>query len=189
MKIYTKTGDKGTTSLLNGLRIPKHHIQVEAYGTVDEACSYIGVIIAGIQSSECKIQKDTVKITPHLIAVQKDLFQIEALLSEKGETQFPQFIDSLKQRTIALEKEIDAMTIQIPELKNFILPGGTLIAAQLQFARTIIRRAERSVAALMQEEKIIEEIIMYLNRLSDYLFTMGRFVNYLEKQEEVLWSR
>lgn len=184
-KTYTKTGDKGTTSLLNGIRIPKYHVQVGAYGTVDEACSYIGVIIAHVKSQEDKEKH----IGDSLIQVQRDLFQIESLLSEKGQTQFPQFITSLKERTLALEKEIDIMIAELPELKNFILPGGTVLAAQLQFARTIIRRAERRVAELMQEEKVIAEIIVYLNRLSDYLFTMSRLVNYEEQQEEQLWSR
>lgn len=181
-KIYTKTGDKGTTSLMDGSRIPKYHVQVEAYGTVDEACSFIGIIVSGIKNKELRIKES-------LIEVQKDLFQIESLLSEKGETQFPQFIHSLKERTVVLEKEIDEMTVQLPELTNFILPGGSLISAQLHYARTLVRKTERRVVELMTTESVAEEIVKYLNRLSDYLFTMSRFVNYQEKEQDVTWSR
>ena len=183
MPIYTRTGDKGQTSLFNGQRVLKSSLRVEAYGTVDELNSAIGIVIAEIQNSKFKTQNYKSKVKIELIKIQNDLFSIGSALASTGSSN----LGYLRNRVKAFEKEIDEMTEEMPELMNFILPGGGKTGSMLHFARTVSRRAERRVVALDEREKVDKNIIMYLNRLSDLLFTMARFVNYKEKQKEIIW--
>lgn len=174
MPIYTRTGDKGQTSLLNGRRVSKADLRVEAYGTVDELNSTIGIAIAEISN-----------IDKELIRIQNDLFEIGSALASTDIGN----LSYLSNRVEDFENLIDKMTTAMPSLSNFILPGGGKAGAMLHFARTVARRAERKVATLKESEMVDKNIIMYLNRLSDLLFTMARFVNYKEKKKEIIWSQ
>ena len=189
MPIYTRTGDKGQTSLFNGQRVSKADLRVEAYGTVDELNSAIGIAIAEVQSSKFKVQSHNSKLKTELVRIQNDLFSIgSALANSEFRIQNSEF-RTLEQRVKDFENLIDEMTNEIPALNNFILPGGGRVGSMLHFARTVARRAERRVVTLGEREKIDKNIIMYLNRLSDLLFTMARFVNYREDQKEIIWSK
>jgi cob(I)alamin adenosyltransferase len=178
-KIYTKTGDTGETGLFGGARVPKYHPRVEAYGTVDELNSYIGLL------------RDLIE-TPQYRAVLKDiqdrLFTLGAVLASDPEK--PMMVSDLKESDIQiLENQIDTMEGALPELKNFILPGGHPTVSYCNIARTVCRRAERLVVALSVEGKEADNInIRYLNRLSDYLFVLGRKVGLDLGVEEVIWK-
>ena len=179
MKIYTKKGDKGQTSLIGGTRVDKHHIRIEAYGTVDELNSYIGLI------RDQEIDEHTKKL---LIRVQDRLFTIGSLLAadpEKSKMKLPQInapdIEDL-------EKEIDLINEVIPEMRSFVLPGGHPIVSHCHIARCICRRAERKTTYLASTSPMQEEILTYLNRLSDYLFTLGRKLSFELKAEEIPWK-
>lgn len=178
MPIYTRTGDKGQTSLFGGLRVLKSDDRVDTYGTIDELNSVLGVVIANIETRHKKLAKE-------LEAIQHDLFDIGSYLANpKAEP-----IAQLQERVTSFEKNIDYMTSQMPELHNFILPGGGRVGASLHQARTVCRRAERRLVSLMQTERIDEHLVQYINRLSDLLFTMARFVNYKEKKKETIWKK
>ncbi|HEX2621184.1 MAG TPA: cob(I)yrinic acid a,c-diamide adenosyltransferase [Phototrophicaceae bacterium] len=179
MKIYTKTGDTGTTSLFSGGRVPKTHLRVEAYGTVDELNSVIGVARALGTSDQTNIR---------LEQVQNQLFHLGADLATPLDAK-AEWVVRVDTATIDwLENGIDQMTAELPSLKQFILPGGTPAAAQLHVARTVCRRAERLVVALMDEEKIGEHPLVYLNRLSDWLFTLARWENQQAGIAESTWA-
>ena len=178
MAIYTRTGDKGKTSLFDGTRVLKSHIRVETYGTIDELNSVIGAAVASIKKQKSGIKKE-------LEEIQHDLFAIGSVLA----TPHGMPVIGLDTRPKDFEKLIDEMTSKMPELKNFILPGGSPAGSLLHVARTVSRRAERKVIALMQKEEVDTNIVIYLNRLSDLLFTMARFVNHLEKQKETIWKK
>lgn len=185
MVIYTRTGDKGQTFLFNGQRVSKSDLRVEAYGAIDELNSVIGVVIAETQSAKRKAQNYNLKLKTDLVQIQKDLFEIGSALASKEKSN----LNYLSNRVKTFENEIDEMTEEMPALSNFILPCGGLTGAMLHFARTVCRRAERKIVKLKELEKIDDNIIMYVNRLSDLLFTMARFVNYKEKKKEILWSK
>ncbi|HSX40521.1 MAG TPA: cob(I)yrinic acid a,c-diamide adenosyltransferase [Candidatus Saccharimonadales bacterium] len=178
-KVYTKTGDKGETSLFGGKRVSKASIRVEAYGTVDELNSVIGIIVSDIKIS--KLQKE-------LINIQNDLFAIGSTLATPKLSDNSLLTKTLTVRTKAHEDLIDALTKQLPELKNFILPGGGKTGAELHVARTICRRAERRIVELAKKEKVNAEILMYFNRLSDLLFTAARYINNQENRKETIWK-
>ncbi len=181
MKIYTRTGDKGQTSLVDGTRVSKASLRVKAYGSVDELNSMIGVVIAEIVQSKFQISD----IQEELIPIQHDLFALGAYLADpKGKVP-----GQLPKRTTQFEKLIDSLTSSLPPLKNFILPGGGKAGSFLHVSRTLCRKAERHMVALIQEEHLDEEAIKYINRLSDLLFTMARSVNQQEKQPEIAWSK
>lgn len=174
-KIYTRTGDDGTTGLGDGSRVPKYSVRVEAYGTVDEANSAIGVLLA-----TGSVPKE---IRSCLTQVQHDLFELGGELCIPGHVAIQQeFIDRL-------ESDLDRFNEDLPMLKEFILPGGGLAAAACHLARTIVRRAERRVATLASAEDVRTETGMYLNRLSDLLFVIARVLARAENGEEVLWNR
>ncbi|MGZ3865481.1 MAG: cob(I)yrinic acid a,c-diamide adenosyltransferase [Bacteroidia bacterium] len=164
MRIYTKTGDKGETSLIGGTRLPKHHIRIEAYGEVDELNSWIGLI------RDQKIDKHYVDI---LVEVQDRLFTIGSLLAA-GNDHKMKLPAVHEEDIILLEKEIDTMESTLPPMKSFVLPGGNEIVSYTHIARCVCRRAERSVLRLAHDEKVEEIIYKYLNRLSDYLFMLSR---------------
>jgi cob(I)alamin adenosyltransferase len=174
-KIYTRTGDDGTTGLGDGSRVAKDSLRVAAYGTVDEANSAIGMIMA------CAAMP--AKITAVLTEVQHDLFELGGELCIPGYSAIEdRFIDRL-------ENELDALNKDLPTLENFILPGGGPAAAACHLARTIVRRAERCTVSLAAEETVRPEVIRYLNRLSDLLFVIARVLARLESGQEVLWNR
>lgn len=178
MKIYTKTGDKGTTGLIGGARVSKADLQIEAYGTVDELNSYLGLMRDSFSEENASNQ---------LLSIQNNLFVLGAGLATapKGtKMQLPplktSFIDDL-------EKWIDAMNHELPNLQHFILPGGHVSSSYAQIARSVCRRAERRVIALNQGDPRFSMEIKYLNRLSDYLFVFARFILLKRERQEVKW--
>ncbi len=174
-KIYTRTGDDGTTGLGDGSRTPKDSVRVEAYGTVDEANSAIGLVLAH------DAVPDDVRVC--LTEAQHDLFELGGELCIPGHSAVTQaFIDRL-------ENDLDKLNEDLPRLKEFILPGGGPAAAACHLARTIARRAERRVFTLSQTEDVRPEAIKYLNRLSDLLFVIARVLARAEDGQEVLWNR
>jgi cob(I)alamin adenosyltransferase len=199
MVIYTRTGDKGQTSLFNGQRVSKADLRVEVYGTVDELNSVIGVVVTESQKSplkadqplaeKVKSQKYNSKLKNELTQIQKDLFSIGSTLANPVTSNQQLAISNLKRRVKEFENMIDDLTGKLPALNNFILPGGGNTGSLLHFARTVARRAERKVVLLDEREKVDKNIVMYLNRLSDLLFTMARVVNYREKQKEMIWTK
>jgi cob(I)alamin adenosyltransferase len=179
-KIYTKTGDKGQTSLWGGARVPKHHIRIEAYGTVDELNSYIGVVRDHLLDPELRSALKT---------IQDRLFTLGSILAtdpEKvGKIQTPDLLDT---DIAQLETWIDEMEMKLPELKNFILPGGHPAVSFCHVARCVCRRAERLSVALNENEAVNELVLQYLNRLSDYLFVLSRKIGQINGADEVVWN-
>jgi cob(I)alamin adenosyltransferase len=175
VKIYTKTGDKGQTSLVGGTRVSKDNAQIEAYGTVDELNSAIGIVAA----------EDAVYVA-FLQDIQHKLFNIGSVLASEGGLDFE--LPTISEEDILLiEKEIDRLNEGLPRLKNFILPGGSVLSAHTHLARCICRRAERRVVTLENEEYLIH--IRFLNRLSDYLFVLSREYLRLDGMQEVIWQK
>lgn len=179
-KIYTRGGDKGLTSLGGGQRIPKDTLRIEAYGTVDELNSAIGVAVAHGLSE---------RLSAELPIIQNELFHLGSDLCFIEEDKIKFTIPEIESRHVEkLETLIDELTAVVGPLENFILPGGSLAAAQLHTARTVCRRAERIVIALSREEPIGEQVLPYLNRLSDALFVMSRYENHSNEIPEPLWN-
>ncbi len=174
-KIYTKTGDDGTTGLGDGSRVSKDSLRVEAYGTVDEANSAIGTILAHDSVSD--------DIRRCLTEVQHDLFELGGELCIPGHAAIE---DVFVER---LEHDLDRLNADLPALKDFILPGGGHATAACHLARTIVRRAERRVSTLKGEEPVRDETLRYLNRLSDLLFVIARVLARAESGQEVTWNR
>ena len=185
MKIYTKTGDKGTTALFGGTRVPKHHLRIESYGTVDELNSYIGLI------RDQKIEANTIQ---SLIRIQNELFTLGAMLATPPEKEV---LKNGKQRLNipkitsssidTLEKEIDIMNLELPPMTNFILPGGNQTVSFCHIARCVCRRAERLATALNESEVVNANVLTYLNRLSDYLFVLARKLTKDLSAREIAW--
>lgn len=165
MKIYTKTGDEGKTSLIGGTRVPKHHLRIETYGTVDELNAYVGLI------RDQAINEHSKKI---LIEIQDRLFTIGSSLAADPEKSKMKIPDLKEEDITLLEKEIDLMTEVLPELHSFILPGGHTTVSFCHIARCVCRRAERLTTHLNEEAFVARLVIIYLNRLSDYLFVLSR---------------
>jgi cob(I)alamin adenosyltransferase len=178
MKIYTKTGDKGQTSLIGGTRVPKHHLRIESYGTVDELNSYIGLIRdQQISAHQQQILKE----------IQDRLFTIGSMLASDPEKSKMKIPDLHAEDIELLEKEMDAMNEELPELRHFILPGGAQSVSFCHLARCVCRRAERICVHLSEESFVDEQVMIYLNRLSDYLFTLARKLCFDLKIEENKW--
>ncbi len=178
-KIYTKTGDDGTSGLIGGTRVSKWDNRLEAYGTVDELNSWIGLI---------KTYPTEIEVQHTLDMIQNKLFVIGSHLAtdtEKSDMQKQLACNGNEIET--LEKEIDRMQQSMPPLKNFILPGGTQAAANCHIARTVCRRAERRITLVAKENKMQNVITVFINRLSDYLFVLARFINYQNRQNETIW--
>lgn len=178
MKIYTKTGDKGLTSLIGGTRVPKHHLRIESYGTVDELNSYIGLI---------RDQELTAHDKDFLKQVQDRLFTIGSSLAADPEKSKMVIPDLHLADIELLEKEMDTMNEQLPELKHFILPGGSNMVSYCHIARCVCRRAERLTVHLAEDSMVDDKVIIYLNRLSDYLFTLARKLGNDHKVPENQW--
>jgi cob(I)alamin adenosyltransferase len=178
-KIYTKTGDKGETSLIGGVRVPKYHLRIESYGTIDELNSYIGLV------------KDSLPLS-HALAtlneIQDRLFTIGSLLASDPEKSKMKIPDLHQSDIELLEFEMDKMDAELPELKSFILPGGHTVASYCHIARCVCRRAERLVVHLSNETEVPEIVQIYLNRLSDYLFILSRKIIYDFKASEIEWK-
>lgn len=179
MKIYTRTGDAGLTSLIGGTRVAKSDLRIEAYGTVDELNSYIGLIAC---------QEGAVPFCATLKEVQDRLFTIGALLATAPSYQKNKLPDLLETDVVALEKEMDKMSESLPMLKHFVLPGGNTLVSYCHLGRCICRRAERLAVALSTESGVDKLVIIYLNRLSDYLFVLARKLSMDLKVEEVVWK-
>jgi len=178
MKIYTKTGDKGYTSLIGGTRVPKYNLRIESYGTIDELNAYIGLICSqDINTHHKEILKQ----------IQDRLFTIGALLASDPEKSRMVTPDLYLADIELLETEMDTMNLHLPELKHFILPGGNTAIAYCHVARCVCRRAERITVHLAQESPVDEKVNIYLNRLSDYLFVLARKVAHEQNIAENEW--
>ncbi|MCS7229255.1 MAG: cob(I)yrinic acid a,c-diamide adenosyltransferase [Candidatus Kryptonium sp.] len=179
MKIYTRTGDDGTTSLFAGGRVKKDNLRVEAYGTIDELNAILGIVRA--------ISKDSM-INEIIVDTQNLLFILGADLAT------PMGVENIKVKRITkddvekIEKFIDKIDENLEPLKNFILPGGTLLASFLHLARTVCRRAERRIVSFSEKEKINENVIPFVNRLSDLLFVLARYANKIENVDDIKWT-
>ena len=179
MPIYTRTGDKGKTSLFDGTRVFKSHIRVDSYGTIDELNSIIGVVIASIETRKLARTKS------ELQNIQHDLLDIgSGLAMPEG---MP--VLGLDRRINEFEKLVDKIMEEIPRINQFILPGGTKTASFLHLARTVARRAERRIVELSKNEKIDNNVITYINRLSDLFYAMARYANFKENISDVIWKK
>lgn len=187
-KIYTKTGDQGTTCLVSGERVPKSHVRLESYGTLDELNSTLGVAIAQMNQSAQKSELQGA-FGNILFQIQNDLFNIGSQLACADSDMQSKLPNISEADVTKQEQKIDELTAQLPSLKNFILPGGSLLASTFHVARTICRRAERLCIKLRDENAAVDPLlIQYLNRLSDLLFVIARFCNKAEGQPEVEWK-
>ncbi|MCX2574409.1 cob(I)yrinic acid a,c-diamide adenosyltransferase [Pedobacter sandarakinus] len=178
MKIYTKTGDKGQTSLIGGTRVPKYHLRIEAYGTVDELNSHIGLI-------RCQDIDPAYQLL--LKEIQDRLFTVGSSLAADPERSKMKIPDLHDEDILLLEKEMDSMNDLLPELKHFILPGGNTTSAYCHLARCVCRRAERLSVELAENSFVDERVTIYLNRLSDYLFVLARKLTMDLEAEENIW--
>jgi cob(I)alamin adenosyltransferase len=187
MKIYTGTGDRGTTSLFSGERVSKSHVRIEAYGDVDELNAVLGVLVATLPQGQAELAEEIQQI-------QSDLLHIGAWLAT---TPTSPSLDVLEKITAAqitsLELAIDRLEEELPALRGFIIPGGHISAAWAHVARTVCRRAERHVVRLSEEssenQAALREVIVYLNRLSDYLFVLARYCNQIAGVADILWKK
>ncbi len=178
MKIYTKTGDTGTTSLAHGKRVPKDCARLESYGTIDELNAWVGLLLTYVNEP---VDRET------LIGVQNNLFVIGAQLA----TEAPQVpsVAITSDDVVKLEQSIDSMAEELPKWRGFTLPGGCRPAAQAHICRTICRRAERRILALNSSEEVDAELLAYINRLSDYFYVLALRLNFLQGTEEILWHK
>lgn len=182
MKIYTKTGDKGQTSLLGGTRVSKADIRVEAYGTVDE----LNAFIANLKDL-LNIDRMDEQVVSCLHKINKELFDIGSLLALESEEYKGKMAQFDPESIVVLEQQIDWMDDKLEKLRDFILPGGHPLVSSCHICRTVCRRAERRVVALAEEVAVNEDYITYLNRLSDYLFTLARYIALEYDVEEDRW--
>lgn len=179
-KVYTKTGDKGTTALIGGTRVPKYHERIEAYGTVDELNSYLGLIRDSLNDQD---------LIDELIEIQDRLFTVESLLATDQEVTIAKKLPTVSEDDILfLENRIDSMNEHIPELSTFVLPGGDIVGSYCHVARCICRRAERIVVHLSEDFTVDVFCKKYLNRLSDYLFVLARKLTYDNGGKEIPWK-
>ncbi len=181
IKIYTKTGDKGKTSLIGGTKVAKSHIRIESYGNVDELNSFIGLLRDQIEDEHSRLM---------LKEIQDRLFTIGSSLACDPDKDTKMEIPDLKEEDISLlEREIDQMNEKLPALKSFILPGGHVAASTGHVARCVCRRAERKCVEMQETNMFVDEkVIKYLNRLSDYLFVLSRYIIFIQKAEEIQWK-
>jgi len=178
--VYTRTGDKGTTSLVGGTRVPKTHARLEAYGTIDELNSFIGLLITYLPEGDEKA---------FLEQVQNNLFVIGSnLATDQRITQLRAVSVITPEMIASMEQRIDEVDASIPPLTAFVLPGGSRGAAVCHVCRTVCRRAERRILNLSEQAEVSPELLAYINRLSDYLFVLSRKINQDEKKEEIFWN-
>ena len=173
-------GDKGTTSLVGGVKISKSDVRIEAYGTVDELSAHLGLLAALLPEGDDR---------QNVIRVQNNLFNVcTHLATDQSQTPLYPSAHLADGETAFLESEIDRMMKLLPERQGFVLPGGTQVAAQAHVARTVCRRAERRIAALAEVAKVGVEMQQYVNRLSDYLFVLAKIINFNSGQAEIIWQ-
>ncbi|RHW50298.1 cob(I)yrinic acid a,c-diamide adenosyltransferase [Lactobacillus bombicola] len=172
LKIYTKTGDQGLTKQVTGKMVPKYDLQIATIGEIDELQSYFGVVIANL-SNNCSQLRELIQ------NLQRTLYLLEGDIVVKRRSKIT--LKEVKE----LEQEIDRLTSLLPALTEFILPGGSITAANLHYARTIARRAERTMVQLNEEQKLAPACLQYLNRLSDYIFVLGRYANFLDGEQDI----
>lgn len=179
-KIYTKTGDKGGTSLIGGVRVPKNHIRIESYGTVDELNSYIGMV-NDMAANE--------QVSAWLREIQDRLFTVGSVLATNPDKEVKMKLPDLHDADVTwLEHRIDMMNEILPEMRSFILPGGNLASSTCHVARCVCRRAERICVAMQESQEFIPPlIIQYLNRLSDFLFVLCRYLTHINNAPEIPW--
>ncbi len=177
-RIYTKTGDAGKTSLFGGTRLSKDHIRIEAYGTIDELNSFVGFL---------REQVDLPDMDTTLKHIQERLFSIGASLASDPDKN-PLAPDIRESDVKELEEAIDAMQEVLPKLRRFVLPGGNIPASVAHLCRTVCRRAERRIVTLAEESEVQDEILSYINRMSDYFFVISRFIVHEKKDEEITWE-
>ncbi|NCX94866.1 MAG: cob(I)yrinic acid a,c-diamide adenosyltransferase [Chitinophagia bacterium] len=180
-KIYTKTGDKGGTSLIGGVRVPKSHIRIDSYGTVDELNSYLGVVSDSARNGE---------ITAQLSEIQDRLFTIGSALATDPRKEIKMKLPDLFEADIQwLELQIDAMNEHLPEMRSFILPGGHIASSTCHVARCVCRRAERICVAMQESGEWLPPLVIpYLNRLSDYLFVLARYISHINGIADKPWN-
>ena len=178
--VYTKTGDRGTTGLIGGTRVPKTHIRLEAYGTVDELNANLGLLITYLNEERDR---------EFLLHVQNKLFAIGShLATDQDKVRLNEASIITPADVEQIEQEIDAADEILPPLSNVVLPGGAAGAAVCHICRTVCRRAERRILALSESSTISPELLAYVNRLSDYLFILSRKINFNEGKEEIFWN-
>jgi cob(I)alamin adenosyltransferase len=179
MKIYTKTGDRGDTRLFDGTKVRKYEDRVEAYGSVDELNAFIGAAASFLSDAQ---------LVAMLADIQKDLFSVGAQLADPGfKDQSRAKFKLPSERITALENAIDTFETELPPLRQFILSGGGQAGAMLHVARTVCRRAERQVVSLSEKVEVNPDLIVYLNRLSDFLFVIARVINHRQGKQEIPW--
>lgn len=189
MKIYTKSGDFGNTKLIGGCTVTKSDPRVESYGTIDELNSQIGFALSILKPKSNNKKKHCLRLKAQLVKIQHQLFSLGSLLAVENPSQRKNLPPLTETQILALESEIDFMTKLLPDLKSFILPGGTPLSASLHISRTVCRRAERMIVLHYQNDPAHEIFYAYINRLSDYLFTAARFSQWLEGKKDVLWDK
>jgi cob(I)alamin adenosyltransferase len=182
-RVYTRTGDDGTTGLVGGARAPKDSARIEAYGTVDELNAHLGVVRLALARSAAGPRLD-----PILVRVQNELFNLGADLATPDAERRKRQPGVAQRHVEKLEEEIDALNEGLPELRSFVLPGGGEVSACLHIARTVCRRAERRTLTLGRSDDLPEHAVVYLNRLSDALFVFSRFAAHADGQPEQLWT-
>ena len=180
-KVYTRRGDGGMTDLVGGVRISKTDVRLDAYGTIDELSSHLGLLIAMLPADDDE--------RPVLIRVQNNLFNVGThLATDQSQTPLYASARLADGETTFLEQRIDAINAALPEPQGFVLPGGTQAAAQCHVCRTVCRRAERCIDALAEKAVVGADIIEYVNRLSDYLFVLAKIINFNAGQHEIIWQ-
>lgn len=179
-KIYTKTGDKGGTSLIGGVRVPKSHIRIESYGTVDELNSYMGMVSDMVNNDA---------IIAQIREIQDRLFTLGAALATNPDKEVKMKLPDLHDTDVTwLEEKIDEMNEVLPEMRSFILPGGNLASSTCHVARCVCRRAERICVGMHEQGEFMpQQILSYLNRLSDYLFVLSRYIGHINNAPETPW--
>ena len=192
--VYTKTGDKGTTSLVGGRRVLKCDQRVEAYGTVDELNSHLGLLAEMLREASIDLEIDFdirekfEDIYKQLKKSQNRLFVVQTLLATEDEETYKKLPQLDTEAATETESWIDGMDARLAKLNSFVIPGGSKSAAEAHVARTVCRRAERETVRLSQDEKIDENIMKYINRMSDYLFVLSRYILMLQNRKENFWS-
>jgi len=179
--VYTRRGDEGMTDLVGGVRISKSDIRLEAYGTIDELSSHLGLLLA--------LLPDDDEERPLLLRIQSNLFNVGThLATDQSQTPLYDSARLPEGETELLEHRIDEMNVLLPDYQGFILPGGTVAAAQCHVCRTVCRRAERCIDSLAENVAVGSDIVQYVNRLSDYLFVLAKIINFNTGHQEILWK-
>jgi cob(I)alamin adenosyltransferase len=186
-RIYTRRGDAGETGLVGGQRVPKDHLRIECYGTVDELNAHLGIARATVEELAARFPP-FLELGATLVRVQHELFNLGSILATLPEDVHPRQPRVTSADVTQLERDLDAANEHLPVLRSFVLPGGSRLDAELHVSRTVCRRAERLLVGLAREEVVPPETIQYLNRLSDALFVWSRWVNHIMGTPETLWS-